>query len=171
MSKDTSSETPGPATPETKPDFVRPLPKVKSVQESLKKGLVPTVSPDGDPQTPEEARAKLRKFNDEIQKRLADVSDMLADLPDEVKPTKDPEFNSFVRSQLAYANMFYVVFGRFPPDAEGDPTSKNPFLDDAANAANDIEMPPGIDPALANHPAARAAVARGIDLIGGDEDI
>jgi hypothetical protein len=143
----------------------RPLPKVKDVQESVANARTRAeIIGTTDPQSEEDTWEALQTYNKAVIDRYKKVADHFQELlkdDDTVNPVKHPEFSQFVQSELAAVNMAYVVNGV---------TMVNRSARNGDEPTPEELIESGVDPALAGNPAARAAIAAGLDIDGDDED-
>lgn len=110
----------------------------------------------------DEAKKALSEYNETVKQRYDEIKDEFEGWDDKISPINDPEFQNFIRAQLAYANMAYITTGTFPADVRKNPTEE---LDE------EVEAQLGkLSPDLRDHPAAILALQDGADLTGGYED-
>lgn len=158
-----------------------PLEPVKGVPERLKSALDPDRALDQG-QDPAEAKkgafeytaeviGRLKQSRDEMDRLVAE-NNLDEETGQKIDPTRSPAFLKFLRETLAEVHGRYIVAGKFTrPGLPNDDAPGTP-LDGTATGApeQNVSIPAGLDPALANSPAARLALSLGADLMSDEED-
>ena len=145
----------------------RPLPKTKTLQESLRRGAVRTKADQLGSYSQEDAFAALKSYTEAVKSRLTQLRELFSG--EEIDPTANPEFKKFVSDQLATYTMYYAVTGRLPSE-------RSQLSEDIAKMMGVVtnegfgDSPAGLDPALASNVAAQAAWDAGIDLTDSSMD-
>lgn len=145
----------------------RPLPKTKTLAESLRRGAVHTPADRLGAYSQDEAFAALKGYAESVKARLRQLRELFDG--EDIDPTTNPEFKKFVSDQLATYTMYYAVSGRLPSEMSQLSEDIAKMMGVVTNDGFD-DTPAGLDPALASNVAARAAWDAGLDLTDASMD-
>ena len=112
----------------------------------------------------EDSLSRLTAFVSDVMKRYDQVSKLFDGKP--VLPTKNPEFKKFVDDTLSEVSMRYVIFGSFsrPGESSEEPANVEERLKQQGFSVSKDKLK-GLDPTLAESPAALLALAEGANLV------
>lgn len=172
---------PGTSKPDTAGHIVRPLPVVKTVEQAWRARGEKLAAAE----TGTEALASLLAYNQEVLDRHAKVakffdtqlaneaSDSVRGILAKLDPTRDVEYQKFIRDHLSLINGRYATLGIFlnPRNNLENPTATTP-ADLITSTSTSVSRPADTEltPMLANMQAAVFALENGADLVGANEE-